>query len=159
MFRRRTIAAVSAGAAALAAAAVFAGAPHAQSAPRVLLVKEVGQPAIVLDDIGPKGMRTGKLSLGDRLVISQPVTRDGTKGTLTGVVTVSTAGRVAAPRAHGSVSAVYRFLDGDLYLEGVTNFRDDSGSAAVVGGTGVYAGARGTLESTKDADKITLIAP
>jgi hypothetical protein len=158
MPRRITLAVASAGAAALAAT-VFAAAPHAQSAPTVLVLKEVGRPAIALDDIAPKGMRQGKFSLGDRLVFSQPVTRGATKGTLTATATVSTPGRVAAPKSHGDVSARYHFPDGDLYLEGVTDFGDDSGSAAVVGGTGVYAGARGTLESTDDGDKITLLAP
>jgi hypothetical protein len=156
--RRITIAAATAGAATLAAA-VLAGAPHAQSAPTVLLVKEVGRAAIVLDDLGPKGMRKGKFSLGDRLLISQPVTRDGTRGTLTAVATVSTPGRVPASKSRGIVSAVYHFADGDLYLEGRVDFADDSGTGAVVGGTGVYAGARGTLESTKAGDRITLVAP
>jgi len=158
MSRRLTIALGTGGAAALAAG-VFAAAPHAQTAPTTLLLKEVGQPAIVLDDIGPRGMRQGKFSLGDRLTLSQVVTHDGVKGTFTAVATVSTPGRVAAPKANSIVTAVLHFPEGDLYLEGVSSFADDTGSGAVVGGTGAYAGARGTLADSPEGDRITLIAP
>jgi hypothetical protein len=158
MPRRITLAVASTGAAALAAA-VFAAAPHAQSAPTVLVLEEAGRTAIALDDIGPKGMRQNQFSLGDRLVLSRAVMRGDTKGTLTATATVSTPGRRPGPKSHAAVTATFHFPDGDLYVDGVTNFSDDSGSGAVVGGTGVYAGARGTLESTGDGDKITLLAP
>ncbi len=159
MLRRRTAAVVSAGAVTLAAA-VFAAGPHAQTGPATFTIKEEGRPGIAMDDVGRKGLRNGKASLGDRIVLSQPVTRsDGAKGTLLAIATISTRGRVPIDRAEAFIDARFTFADGDLIVEGGSRFSDDHGSGAVAGGTGVYAGARGTLASTGGDDVITLLAP
>jgi len=112
------------------------------------------------DDAAPKGFRRGRFSLGDQLFLAGRVVRDGTvKGTSELVATVSDRRPVAADRAHGFLSGTYHLADGDLYFQGTGLFDEaGTGRGAIVGGTGAYAGARGTIESTEERDVIHLLA-
>jgi hypothetical protein len=106
----------------------------------------------------PKGMMTGHLSPGDRLVETNDILRDGgVKGVFIGTVLVVSPRTVAANRAVGMIRAIYRFADGDLYVDGVVAFSTGGGSGVIVGGTGAYLGARGTLKSNGPIDTLQLL--
>jgi hypothetical protein len=48
--------------------------------------------------------------------------------------------------------------DGDIYFQASATFDDtDEDHGAVVGGTGAYAGARGTIDSTASQDVVHLL--
>jgi hypothetical protein len=104
---------------------------------------------------GGKAMRPGRLSAGNQLFETNTIRRsDGKKGLFVGSVVVASPGTVAAQRAVGLMHAVYRFPDGDVYAEGTVLFGGPSGSGVITGGTGAYAGARGTITSTDSKDVI-----
>jgi hypothetical protein len=106
----------------------------------------------------PKGMTMGHLSAGDRLFETNDILRDGSvKGVFIGTVTVVSPRTVSANRAIGIIRAVYRFADGDLYVDGVVAFSTTAGSGVIVGGTGAYLGARGTLKSGGSTDTLQLL--
>ena len=107
---------------------------------------------------GGKTMRPGHLSAGNRLFETNAVRRnDGVKGVFVGTVMVASPGTVAAKRAVGLMRGVYRFGDGDIYLDGFVSFAGPSGTGAVVGGTGAYKGIRGTFTSTEAKDVLHLL--
>jgi hypothetical protein len=106
----------------------------------------------------PKGMTTGHLSPGDRLFETNDILRDGSvKGVFIGTVTVVSPRTVSANRAVGMVRAIYRFADGDLYVDGVVAFSTGAGSGVIVGGSGAYEGARGILKSDESTDTLQLL--
>jgi hypothetical protein len=106
----------------------------------------------------PKGMRMGHLSPGDRLVETNDVLRDGSvKGVFIGTVLVVSPRTVSASRAVGMIRAIYRFADGDLYIDGVNSFSTGAGTGVIVGGTGAYLGAQGTLKSNESTDTLQLL--
>lgn len=105
-----------------------------------------------------KGMRPGRLSPGDRVFETSDVLRDGrVKGVFIGTATVASPRTVAAGRAIGMVCGIYRFADGDLYVEGVVAFSTTAGSGVIVGGTGAYQGAQGTEKSNGSKDVLQLL--
>ena len=53
--------------------------------------------------------------------------------------------------------AVYRFGDGDIYVDGFVTFARPSASGVIVGGTRAYRGARGTFASTEAKDVLQLL--
>ena len=60
--------------------------------------------------------------------------------------------------SRGQLSGVYRFADGAIFVEAEGTFDDtDVDRGAIVGGTGAYAGARGTLDSDKTHDVLHLL--
>jgi hypothetical protein len=106
---------------------------------------------------GGKVMRPGRLSAGNRLFETNAVRRDdGGKGLFIGTVMVASPGTVTAKNAIGLMRGVYRFADGDVYLDGFVSFTRPSGSGVIVGGTGAYAGVRGTFTSTEAKDVLYL---
>ena len=107
----------------------------------------------------PKGMKEGRLSPGDRLVETNDILRDGhVKGLFIGTAMVVSPHPVAAQRAIGMIRGIYRFADGDLYVDGVVSFGTTAGSGVIVGGTGAYEGARGTLRSAGSKETLRLAA-
>jgi hypothetical protein len=110
-------------------------------------------------DVAPKGLPRGRVSLGDQVVLSGRIRRDGAvSGTIELVWTVGNARPVRIERASGMLSGVYHLADGDMYVQASGTFDDaDEDHGAVVGGTGAYAGARGTLDSTKSQDVVHLL--
>jgi hypothetical protein len=107
---------------------------------------------------GGKAMRFGRLNPGNRLLETNEVRRgDGVKGVVVGTVMVTSPRTVAAKRAVGMMRAVYRFGDGDIYLDGFVTFARPSATGVIVGGTGAYRGARGTVASTEAKDVLRLL--
>lgn len=106
---------------------------------------------------GGKPMREGRLSPGNRLLETADVRRsDGVKGVFVGTVMVASPRTVAAGLAVGMMRAVYRFGDGDIYVDGFVRFGRPSATGVIVGGTGAYRGARGTYSATEAMDVLSL---
>jgi hypothetical protein len=145
--------------AAVVAVAVAASSGRAQPAGATYVITPVGKEALAFSDAKPKGFRHNRFSLGDQLFLSTKVKRDGTvPGTAQATITVSDPRPLSGDRAHGVVSAVYHLADGDIYSTGTVLFDDSgTGEGAVVGGTGAYAGARGTIEPGHDRDVLHLL--
>jgi hypothetical protein len=156
---RGVVAAGLAVACAACATALIAVAPgRAQQAARTITITSGAQRLSMLD-VAPKGVARGRASLGDQVFVNAPIRTDGgTRGTLSGGFTVGNAQAVPIGRASGPFAAVYRLADGDIYVQGTATFDDrDEDHGAVVGGTGAYAGARGTVDSSKARDVVRLI--
>lgn len=150
----------------LATAVAVAGVAIVQLAPagtagtggRTFTVKTVRTQGTVWIAGGGKAMRPGHLSAGNRLLETNAVRRDdGVRGVWVGTVMVASPGTVAAQRALGLMRAVYRFADGDLYVEGLVSFAGPSGSGVITGGTGSYQGAHGTFSTTETKDVLRLL--
>jgi hypothetical protein len=153
------LAAAAAALLAVAAVAVLATSGRAQETRATYVITPVGKETLAFSDAKPTGFRHNRFSLGDQLFLSTKVMRDGTvAGTAQATITVSDARPLRGDRAHGVVSSVYHLADGDLYTVGTVLF-DDSGTGrgAVVGGTGAYAGARGTVDPSHDRDVVHLL--
>ncbi len=104
-------------------------------------------------------MTVGRLSPGDRLVETNEVVRDGhVQGTFVVTAVVASPRTVAADAAIGRFSGVYRFADGDLYVEGVVSFGTTTGTGVIIGGTGAFAGARGTLKASPSKDVLRVLS-
>jgi hypothetical protein len=107
---------------------------------------------------GGAKMTPGHLSAGNRLFETNAVRRDdGVKGVFIGTVMIVSPGTVSAQRAVGLMRAVYRFVDGDIYVDGTASFAHPSGTGVVVGGTGAFKGARGTVASIEAKDVLHLL--
>lgn len=145
--------------AAAAAVALVTTPGRAQSTGATYVITPVGKEGLAFSDVKPKGFRHNRFSLGDQLFLTTKVMRDGTvPGTAEATITVSDPRPLKGDRAHGVVSAVYHLADGDIYSTGTTLFDDSgTGEGAVTGGTGAYAGARGTVEPGHDRDIVHLI--
>jgi hypothetical protein len=145
-------AAVTAALAVAVPAATHAQAPGARTFKLVELNK--GSKTTFVDN-GRKGA-----GAGDVVNLVMPVVDDtGAKaGTLTGTCTMSGTPKSDEPPM--TCQAVYALSGGDLVVAGRIGPGPDH--IAVVGGTGTYAGARGTIDSTDDAtgthDVVTLNA-
>ncbi len=154
---------LAAGAVTLAAAgggaAVVTAPGHAQAGGKTYVITPVGRESLAFTDAAPKGFRRNRFSLGDQLVLTSKIKRDGTvAGTEQATITVSDPHPVKGDNAHGVVSAVYHLADGDIYSSGTVLFDDsDTGEGAVTGGTGAYTGARGTIEPGHKRDVIHLL--
>jgi hypothetical protein len=145
--------------AAVAGFGVLATSGRAQATGTTYVIKPVGKEGIAFSDVKPKGFRHNRFSLGDQLFLTTRVKRDGTvAGTAEATITVSDPRPLKGDRAHGVVSSVYHLADGDIYTVGTILFDDSgTGEGAVVGGTGAYAGARGTVEPGHDRDVVHLL--
>lgn len=154
---RRIVAVAAALATAGLAVGVLVDSGRAQSAGRTITITE-GKTVGAAADVEPKGLGRGRGSLGDELTISGPVSRDdGARGRLQGTFTIGQK-QTSLVRSSGHLSAVFHFADGDLYVVGYITFDDsDIDHGAIVGGTGVYAGARGTVDSAAAKDTVHLL--
>lgn len=134
----------------LAVAAVPAITSGQSSGVRTITVQEkVGR--IKMDDLAPRS-KGNRISQGDRLVTTQtlfsaPGKRSGTLYTdCTGVG--PTKALFAGARLLCTIS--YGFADGQVIAAGATSLQRSS-RLAIVGGTGVYEGASGSVEPTRPA--------
>jgi hypothetical protein len=131
-----------------AAAAAIAGAGSAS-----------GQQARTLEFVTPfEGGKTVQLDLGKKgfgvgdqfLTTGQPVL-DKPKGTRLG--TLDGAEQIVGMAGDGTVSqqGTFRLSGGRIHWGGVARHADKPYVFPVVGGTGIYAGARGTITVSEDA--------
>jgi hypothetical protein len=141
--RRTTIIAGSA-VAALAAAGVLAvsGGAEAPTGQTIQVVEKGGIEKFV--DTAPRAKRAFDVSAGDAFLFSSPLFNAANKrvGTLDARCDFTKGGKTA----RGICEGVFDLADGDLLLSArVATSGNVTG--AIVGGTGAYAGARGTFTS------------
>jgi hypothetical protein len=155
---RRLVAVAAVGVCAAAGAALVADAGRAQESGRTYTITTLKTRGSVWIAGGGKAMRVGRLNPGNRLLETNDVRRDdGVKGVFIGTVMVASPRTVAAKRAVGLMRSVYRFGDGDIYVDGFVTFARPSGTGVIVGGTGAYRGVRGTAASTDAKDVLRLL--
>jgi hypothetical protein len=155
---RRLVAVAAVGVCAVAGAALVADAGRAQQSGRTFTITTLKTRGSVWIAGGGKAMRVGRLNPGNRLLETNGVRRDdGVKGVFVGTVMVASPRTVAAKRAIGMMRGVYRFGDGDIYVDGFVTFARPSATGVIVGGTRAYRGARGTFASTHAKDVLHLL--
>jgi hypothetical protein len=155
---RRLVAVAVVGVCALAGAALVADSGRAQEPGKTYTITTLKTRGSLWIAGGGKPMRVGRLSGGNRLLETNDIRRDdGVKGVFVGTVMVASPRTVAAKRAVGMMRAVYRFGDGDIYVDGFVTFARPSASGVIVGGTRAYRGARGTVTSTEAKDVLHLL--
>jgi hypothetical protein len=143
---------------AVASGALVAAPGHAQQAGRSYTIATLKTRGSVWIAGGGKAMRVGRLNPGNRLLETSDVRRDdGVQGVFVGTVMVASPRTVAAKRAVGMMRGVYRFGDGDIYVDGFVTFAGPSATGVIVGGTGAYQGARGSFDSTEAKDVLHLL--
>jgi hypothetical protein len=155
---RRLVAVAAVGVCAVAGAALVADAGRAQQSGRTYTITTLKTRGSVWIAGGGKAMRVGRLNPGNRLLETNDVRRDdGVTGVFIGTVMVASPRTAAAKRAVGMMRAVYRFGDGDIYVDGFVTFARPSATGVIVGGTDAYRGARGTVVSTEAKDVLQLL--
>jgi hypothetical protein len=109
------------------------------------------------DDLAPRGLKRERVSMGDRIFRTQRVMVGGkVVGTLNAVTTATNPGQVPMRRLKAVESIALDLGDGVLLGQ---SFVDNAGGgehSAIVGGTGVYAGATGTVAVTETGFTIAL---
>jgi hypothetical protein len=143
---------------AVVAGVLFAPAGAAGSSGKTYTVTTLKTRGSVWIAGGGKAMSVGRLNPGNRLVETNEIRRDdGVTGTFVATVMVASPRTVAAARAIGLMRGVYRFGDGDLYVDGTVAFAAPSATGVIVGGTGAYRGVRGTFTSSEAKDVLHLL--
>lgn len=154
--RRSVAVAAAALAIAGAGAALVADSGRAQDTGKTYTIT-YGKTDGAANDVAPKGIGRGRASVGDQFFITNAIRRnDGVRGRLQASYVVGQK-KVRLVDSRGQLSGVYRFADGAIFVEAEGTFDDsDTDRGAIVGGTGAYAGARGTLDSDKTHDVLHL---
>lgn len=104
---------------------------------------------IAKDDVAPKSKR--KVSLGDRLITRQSLF-DANKKRVGTLFTDCSGVGATKPIFDATLqcSLTYRFADGQIIAAGTTSLTGGK-PISLIGGTGAYAGVRGTVQLTKPA--------
>jgi hypothetical protein len=142
---------VAAGAAvALSAAIAVPALTSAQTPAATTITVQEKVQNVIQDDISPKS-KTHKVSAGDRLVTIQSLF-DANKKRIGTLYTDCTSVGPTKPFPHLTLfcRATYRLPAGDVIASGVSRL-DGPGGLTIVGGSGAYAGAQGTIAFAKGA--------
>ena len=153
---RRSIVLSLAALAATAAVALPITASSADPPERTITVTN-GKGKMVFADVAPLGMKHGKLSLGDRIVQTQQVL---IHGKLAGWVNFE--GTIVSPKpttfAHfrATERLVGHLSGGEIFAIGYVDSAAGIDRSTIIGGTGDYLNARGTIAGTDNGAVITL---
>ena len=129
---------------------------HAQSGPRTITVTN-GKGKLVFDDLQPRGMKHGKLSLGDRIVQTQQVLIDGKPaGTVNFEGTIVNRKPTTFSHFKATERIVGHLSDGEIFAVGYVDAARGGDRSTIIGGTGAYAAAHGTIAATDNGAVITL---
>jgi hypothetical protein len=131
----------------VATGAVIAASGGAQApAPKATVIKLISKGGTLkLVDVAPKIRKQGTLGAGDEFVLSAAVANAANKRV--GTVDVHCSVTKTKPTARGVCDGIYALGNGELHIV-ARLVTDDDLTGSVVGGTGAYAGARGTFTST-----------
>jgi hypothetical protein len=149
-------------AAALAAAIAMPALTTAQAPSPTSITFQENRPQIAMDDLAPKSKSGNLVSLGDRIVTWGGLF-DTSRKQLGTIGTSCTAAGPTKPILSATLlcTVSYQVADGQIVASGFFKL-NGTGVLPIVGGSGAYAGARGTVTSGKpakgfeDADVITL---
>ena len=154
---RRSMLLAIAAASIAAAAALPIASGGAQSAPRTISVTYAQPEKTFLDDAPPRTLRRGGLTLGDRIVQVQGVRIDGRRaGTYHTDATVTNRVATGFARFTALLQSTLHLSDGDIYATGFVDAARGGDRQSIVGGTGAYAGARGSVVGSENGAVITL---
>jgi hypothetical protein len=153
---RRSIVLPLAALAASGAVALPIAVSHAQSGPRTI-TSTYSKEKIAFDDLPPLGMKHGKLSLGDRIVQTQQALIDGKPaGTVSFEGTIVNSKPTTFSHFKATERIVGHLSDGEIFLVGYVDAASDGHRSTIIGGTGAYAGAHGTIVGNDNGAVITL---
>ena len=154
----RIVCVVGAVCAAIVAAVVVATTSGAQGA---------GPPSGTLEVVWPARGQTVRvvdnpprrdLSVGDMVIVKARLrTPDGAAMGRVQAVLLATTRGTSGDSFRAQLSATLRLPDGDLVIEGFSDETRGAETFAVVGGTGAYAGARGTVVVSDERLTFTFI--
>lgn len=142
---------ITAGAAvALSAAIAVPALTSAQTPSATTITVQEKVQNVVQDDISPKS-KSHKVSAGDRLVTVQSLF-DANKKRIGTLYTDCTSVGPTKPFPHLTLlcTTTYKLPAGDIIASGVAKL-DGPGGLVIVGGSGAYAGAHGTVGFAKAA--------
>ncbi len=146
---------IAGAAVALSAAVAVPALTSAQSPTARTITVNLKAQNVAMDDVAPKSKRgpAGGVSLGDRLITRQSMFDPGSKKRIGTLHTDCTG--VGPTKRFPSVTLLckvsYTFFDGQIVAAGTFKLDDDNAEIPIVGGTGAYAGARGSFKSAKPA--------
>ena len=135
----------------------MATAGMARSAGQELVLTQ-GKASGAMLDVAPMGRAMGVVSLGDEFFVSSPIqSPGGVRGMFQGVYVSGDPRPIPASRSRGVITGVFHLSDGDLYVSAESTFDDsDIDHGIVVGGTGRYAGASGTIAAGRTRTVVRL---
>jgi hypothetical protein len=148
---------------ALAAAVAVPVLTNAQTPPATTSITfQETAPHVAIDDIAPKSKARETVGLGDRLITTGPIF-DAAHKRLGSIYTDCTNVGATKPvfKATLQCTVTYQTATGQIVAAGLFKL-DGTGQLPIVGGSGTYTGAHGTVTSGKpakgfdDADIITL---
>jgi hypothetical protein len=109
------------------------------------------------DDLAPRGLKRERVSMGDRIFRIQRVMVGGkVVGTFNSVTTATNPAEVPMRRLTAVESIAVDLGDGVLLGQSFVDNAHGGERSAIVGGTGTYAGATGTVAVTETGFKINL---
>jgi hypothetical protein len=109
------------------------------------------------DDVPPLGLKRERVSMGDRIFRTQRVMVGGKAvGTLNAVTTATNPAQVPMRRLRAVESIAVDLGDGVLLGQSFVDNAHGGEHSAIVGGTGAYAGATGSVAVTEAGFTITL---
>jgi len=150
MKRKHTSAIAAAAAVALSAAIAIPALTQAQTPAATTITFQEKVQTVAMDDIAPKS-KTGKVSIGDRLITRQSLF-DAAKKRVGTLYTDCTGVGPTKPFSTATLLCRLAYTLSDGQIVAVGQFKlDGSGRVPIVGGTGAYAGARGSISSAKPA--------
>jgi len=153
---RRTLLMPVAAIAVAGAVALPITAGSAQSGPRTFTVTN-GKETMFLDDVAPRTLKRGRLTMGDRIVSTQNVKIDGkVAGTLQFDTTITNRKPQPWSRFTAMLRSTLVLKDGELFGVGYIDAAHGKQRATIVGGTGAYSGATGTVVGSENGAVITL---
>ncbi|CAN5596179.1 hypothetical protein BH20ACT17_BH20ACT17_02010 [soil metagenome] len=153
---RRTLLMPVAALAVAGAVALPITAGSAQSGPRTFTVTN-GKETMFLDDVAPRTLKRGRLTMGDRIVSTQNVKIDGkVAGTLQFDTTITNRKPQPWSRFTAMLRSTLVLKDGELFGVGYVDAARGKERATIVGGTGAYSGATGTVVGSENGAVITL---
>ncbi|MEJ7797039.1 MAG: hypothetical protein WKF42_00975 [Solirubrobacteraceae bacterium] len=156
---RRSILLPLAAVAAACAAALPIAAGNAQSGPRTITLTYAKPAKTFIDDVAPRTTGRGKVSIGDRMVGIQSIRAGGkTVGTMHTDATVTNRTPSPFSRFTALIDATFHLGDGDLDAVGFVDSAAGGDRYTIVGGTGAYAGARGSAKGSEGGIVIALIS-
>ena len=154
---RRPILLCLAALAAAGAAALPIAAGSAQTQPTTIVLTYAKPDKTFIDDVAPRTLKRGRLTMGDRIVSTQNVKIDGkVAGTLQFDTTITNRKPQPWSRFTATLRSTLVLKDGELFGVGYVDAARGKERATIVGGTGAYSGATGTVVGSENGAVITL---
>lgn len=146
---------------AVAVAVTAATGSLAQGGPaqQTLTLRELGKGATFTHIRNTKRAPRRSNLQGDVLAFTNPLTRDGKRVGRLEASCVTTSGAKNFTRSRANCTAVTVLADGTLHGTFLLDLDNERTAGAITGGTGAYAGARGTIANERDVDTITYSTP